>query len=234
MEDKQSISCNKKQLIILFVLYFGGYCMLVPRIATRITLLLDPQAVMLNIPVVCILYTVVLLLSVWLLRDLWRISIQVLCSRIGRHILGILGMTLLVLAVNFSLSLIVSMLSGTSDSINQETIRANTMVAPLFTFFSSVLFAPIVEESVFRGGIFTFCRQRMAFVSAALLSAACFGAIHILDSLFTLNLQDMAYFFVYAGMGFVFAYCYERYHTIMVSCGVHVLNNLIAFALMGM
>ena len=50
--------------------------------------------------------------------------------------------------------MIVSLISGTPESVNQENIKVNTTIAPIFMLFSSVIFAPIVEESVFRGGIF--------------------------------------------------------------------------------
>lgn len=43
---------------------------------------------------------------------------------------------------------------------------------------SAVVWAPIVEETLFRGALYRFLRTRIGVVAAVLLSAAVFGAIH--------------------------------------------------------
>ena len=137
-----------------------------------------------------------------------------------------------VLVLNVLLSMLCALLSGQGDSANQEVIRQNVSVAPLFMMYSVLVFAPIVEESVFRGGIFAFCRRHFGFWLAAVISALAFGGIHVMDSLFTAQYSDLIYIIVYGGIGLVNAWYYEHYGGILSSAGVHMLNNLVSYLMM--
>ncbi len=91
-----------------------------------------------------------------------------------------------------------------------------------------MIFAPIVEETIFRGGVFTCLRSRVSFSWAMLISSFLFGFIHIMDSLIEGNFTDVTYLFLYTGIGLVLAYGYEKSNSIIVSTGVHMCNNILA------
>ena len=172
MENRFQWKCaNKFSLLFLIVVYFFGYMFLVPVLARNLTLFLNPNAIVMSIPILTILYAIILVLSVLITRPLWQEAWDSFKQNIVRNLFEIITMTFFVLALNFALSMIVSLISGTPESVNQENIKVNTTIAPIFMLFSSVIFAPIVEESVFRGGIFSYCRKYMGFVPSAIIKA---------------------------------------------------------------
>lgn len=70
-------------------------------------------------------------------------------------------------------------------------------------------------------------------VSAALvISSVFFGLIHVSSSLFNGNINDFVYLILYAGIGLILGYAYERSDTIIVSVGIHAGNNLFSFIMM--
>lgn len=84
---------------------------------------------------------------------------------------------------------------------------------------AAVVVAPLVEEILFRGILFAGLRQRMAFLPAALLSAAAFVVPHGPS-------VAIPIFF----LGVVLALVYERTRTVYASYAAHALLNLIPIA----
>ncbi len=83
------------------------------------------------------------------------------------------------------------------------------------------LLIPMMEEIIFRAGVFKILRKWMPFVWAMILSALLFGIYHG-------NLVQ----FVYAGIcGLLLAYLYEKYHTIVAPMLLHMVMNLTACVL---
>ena len=96
--------------------------------------------------------------------------------------------------------------------------------------FSSVIFAPIVEESVFVEEFFSYCRKYMGFVPSAIISGFFFGCIHVMGSFITFQFTDLVYLVVYGGLGFFFSVIVmKRKIVLFLLQGVHALNNLISF-----
>ena len=96
-------------------------------------------------------------------------------------------LVIIILAVNMLLSLLIGLLTQTGNSVNQEEIRNASTVLPLMTILSTCVFAPIIEETVFRAGAFSCLRSRLGFWVAAIISSILFGSIHIVDSLLAGN-----------------------------------------------
>lgn len=230
MQQKQHMSAVR--LAGLLAVYFIGYLWLVPRASVRLTLWLAPQALYVNTWVMGACYLVVILLSLLLSWREWKASLHAFRQAPVRCLFRIGWGCVQVLVLNVVLSMLCALLSGQGDSANQEVIRQNVSVAPLFMLYSVLVFAPIVEESVFRGGIFAFCRRHFGFWPAAVLSALAFGGIHVMDSLFTAQYSDLIYIIVYGGIGLVNAWYYEHYGGILSSAGVHMLNNLVSYLMM--
>ena len=134
--------------------------------------------------------------------------------------------------VNFGLSIIISFVTQTDTSQNQQIIETNSLISPFYTFFYTCLIAPVLEETIFRGGIYTFVKEKMGVSAALVISSVFFGLIHVSSSLFNGNINDFVYLILYAGIGLILGYAYERSDTIIVSVGIHAGNNLFSFIMM--
>lgn len=77
------------------------------------------------------------------------------------------------------------------------------------------LFAPILEEIIFRKIIFGELHKRMNFFIAAILSSLTFAVLH----------WDFDFILSYIAMGLVFAYLYVKTKRILVPIIVHALMN---------
>lgn len=85
---------------------------------------------------------------------------------------------------------------------------------PLATF-SIVVFAPILEELIFRRIIFGTLLPKTNFFIAALVSAIVFAIIHF----------DFSHILLYAVSGFIFAFIYYKTKRIIASILSHMLLN---------
>lgn len=83
-----------------------------------------------------------------------------------------------------------------------------------------VIAAPLSEELCFRGFLFGGLRERMPRISAALLSAAIFGALHALTGLSAVP--------PLIAFGLVLALLFEKTGSIVPGIILHMLNNSVA------
>lgn len=130
--------------------------------------------------------------------------------------------------VSLVIGLIVTHFSGLSDSANEQVVLAELERSPLLSFFTILIYSPIVEESVFRGGIYRTLRGYMGVVSAMLLTAFAFGLLHVYDSFLVGNWNDGWYLLLYGGVSCLLCYSYEKNQTIYSSVLLHFMNNLLA------
>lgn len=80
---------------------------------------------------------------------------------------------------------------------------------------ASVIFAPLAEELIFRGMMYRRCRSYLGTAAATVLSALAFGVYHF-------NVVQFLYAFA---MGLIFAYFYEKTHTLIVPVLCHAAAN---------
>ncbi len=112
-----------------------------------------------------------------------------------------------------------------SESVNQmgivRSLNSNGMI---FTVISVIIFAPIVEELIFRKAIFGLIRNKYV---ALVLSSIVFAAIHLTAeaSIAHALISGVSYF----TMGLIFGFIYIRNKkNITAPIIVHMLNNLIS------
>ncbi|MGG0184876.1 CPBP family intramembrane glutamic endopeptidase [Bacillus rhizoplanae] len=110
------------------------------------------------------------------------------------------------------------------ESENTQNIIEIIKAAPLFMIVSSI-FAPILEEIVFRKILFGTLYKRYNFFIAAIVSSLIFALIHF----------DPTHLLVYISMGLVFSFLYVKTKRIIVPIMAHVMMNtnvmLITFVL---
>lgn len=107
-----------------------------------------------------------------------------------------------------------------SIATNQEAINSIFEVAPIYMIISSVIFAPFLEETVFRLSFRKIFQNDTFFI---IFSGLIFGAMHVIGS-FT-SWIDLVYIIPYSIPGWVFAYTLVKSKNIFVPMGLHFFHN---------
>lgn len=122
---------------------------------------------------------------------------------------------------------IVKIFVDQSQSVNQQQVESLAKSIPALMFIVTGFLAPIGEELIFRGVIFTGLRKYNR-VLAYVVSAFLFGFIHVMNSVFAGNIGEMIQMIPYVCSGIVFAYIYESTDNIWSSILTHMTNNIFA------
>ncbi|HIU40089.1 MAG TPA: CPBP family intramembrane metalloprotease [Candidatus Aphodocola excrementigallinarum] len=133
---------------------------------------------------------------------------------------------LIMLGVMIIVALPIVYLNNGATSSNQTLINDMFVKIPFLTFLLSVIYAPIVEESIFRLSIKKFFNNKIAFV---LVSGILFGTLHMIDK-FT-SFYDLLYIFQYSALGICLALAYYDSKNIFVSMSMHFIQNFLAAVL---
>ena len=97
---------------------------------------------------------------------------------------------------------ILALLTNGGIAGNEETVRAMFKMSPVYMYISAVLFAPVVEELVFRQGIRNICGKNIIFI---IVSGFLFGGLHVMSSISTtLDLFYIIPYNIFVSMGFHF------------------------------
>ena len=94
--------------------------------------------------------------------------------------------------------------------------RAESPAMIVLVIFLAVVVAPVVEELVFRAGLFRFLRLRLPRVVALTLPAVIFGSLH----------GNLVAFAPLVALGIIFSLAYERTGSLAVPVIAHGLFNL--------
>ena len=128
-------------------------------------------------------------------------------------------------ALVWFLSIVVQFFLPNDPSVNQQTATDLTLAQPLFSFFATVIFAPLTEELIFRGMLARYLfpkqdssKQTLIFL---LVSSVLFTLIHFPG--------DVQQFFVYFSLGFSLGLAYISRKGLVYSISLHALNNLVSF-----
>lgn len=117
----------------------------------------------------------------------------------------------------------VVLINNGATSTNQEMINSMFDKLPLATLILSTLYAPFVEESIFRLSLSKLFKNETLFV---IISGVLFGALHVIDK-FT-SIYDLLYIFQYATLGICLAKAYKYSNNIFVSMSMHFIQNFLA------
>lgn len=113
----------------------------------------------------------------------------------------------------FSAVIYMIQLSNMNEILTEEPITGSFM----YQFILGVIIAPIVEEFIFRGVIFTRLSTKVSIPKAIIISSALFAILHITKA--------MGSAFV---AGVVLCMLFIKYDNILVNISLHMLNNFIA------
>lgn len=232
MSDKQieTASClSRKRRILLFLNYFPGYTFVYPVLLRRCTLWLYPHALIVPSWMQFVVYGGMIISSAWLAWPLLQESYWSLRQNHKNFFKTCLLLLVIFYLCTILVNLLLSFVTQNTTSENQLQVIDNLEVAPFVTLFSSLIYAPICEEILFRGVFYRCIRPHMNMVLAVLISAFSFGFIHVMKSLLIANFNDLWYVASYALIGGILAVAYEKTDTIYGSMCLHFINNAIAF-----
>lgn len=105
-------------------------------------------------------------------------------------------------------------------SENEEAVRSIFRLSPLYVYISAVIFAPIIEELVFRNSIRYVVPNKHLFI---FLSGFLFGLAHLEYSI--TSFIDVLTIIPYGALGWMFAVMLEKTNNIFVSMGFHLMHN---------
>ena len=134
-----------------------------------------------------------------------------------------IGKTILWGFIGFFLALIGQMAAGMLEaalfgiepgSENTALLSDIAKVAPII-IVSMVIFAPILEEVIFRRVLFGGLYQKTNFIIAALVSAIVFAAVH----------GELQHLLIYMAPALVFSYIYYRTKRLLAPIIAHLLMN---------
>ncbi|MBV1706119.1 MAG: CPBP family intramembrane metalloprotease [Hyphomicrobiales bacterium] len=123
-------------------------------------------------------------------------------------------------AVNILSSLV---LGAVDPQAGNQPPTPTSLSGWLMLFAVAVVIAPICEEMLFRGWLFTALRTRKAFGTTAMITAGLFAFMHILSGAY--------YAMLIFPVGLLLAYARERYGSIKPTIVIHGLFNASALLL---
>lgn len=147
------------------------------------------------------------------LKDFKRNYKKYLSNNILIYLLGI--------AIMFIINLILNRITNKTLSGNEEIVRLLIKEFPIYMFFSTVIYAPLVEELIFRKTVRKIFKNKNLFIIACGLV---FGALHISNYS---DINEILYSIPYIIMGMDFAYIYYKTDNIFTTITFHLCHNLI-------
>ena len=133
---------------------------------------------------------------------------------------------------NFIVGMLMLGLPEGSGNPNNQSILETAAGNPQFTQAAVVYLGPLVEEMLFRAGIFGTLRRKNR-IAAYAVSSLLFALYHVLPYAVT-NAFNWVYLLQYLPVSFLLARCYERTNSIWGSTMFHMLVNGIAFSTLNM
>lgn len=138
-------------------------------------------------------------------------------------------------ALSFGLMLIsniiITSVFPNSSASNQEILNSTFAIAPIYILISASLFAPLIEETIFRLSLRNVFKTDKLFI---IISGLVFGALHVVGSFNSFS--ELLYIIPYSIPGFVFAYTLVKSKNIFVPISLHMFHNtlmvLVQFILM--
>lgn len=211
-------SVNKKKIllaIILLVVYFSVIILryFIPSESSKISILS------------LIFYIGMMILSIVFFRELLTNNFKVFKDNIKiyfQNLVGVVGKFYLAYLGIVILSIVIF---GLSPAANQQTVESLPLwfSAPL-----AILYAPLVEETLFRGCIRRFIKNDTIFI---IVSGIVFGLLHTIFAEATLY-RMLTNAIPYATLGGFLAYLYVKTNNICTNMAFHAFQNTMAVVLM--
>ena len=129
----------------------------------------------------------------------------------------VLGFALMILSNS-----LISALTPVNISENEQSVRAMISTTPVVAFFFICVFAPFIEEIIFRKSFKDALHNKWLFI---IMSGIVFGLLHVISSIN--SFYDLLYIIPYSLLGLFFALTYYETNNIFSTIFVHFSHNLL-------
>ena len=122
-------------------------------------------------------------------------------------------------------NLVIAGITGGISS-NESSVRESLMKYPVYMIFSTIIFAPFVEELTFRGNFKEAFKNDYLFV---IFTAFLFSAVHVLNGIS--SSLELLYFIPYGALATSFGLTYVKTNNIYTTMVLHSLHNTLSIVL---
>ena len=165
-------------------------------------------------------YVIMIILSILVFRKQLKNNFISFKNNINAYIKFILPRFGMAYVFLFVFSMISVVITKKAVSTNQETVES----LPLYFMIpAAVIYAPIVEELIFRGVFRRIIKNKILFI---IISAISFGILHTIEEGSVANILVMS--LPYASLGAYLAYIYTRTNNLCSNILSHALFNSIS------
>lgn len=134
---------------------------------------------------------------------------------------GILPIVVFAIGFNVILSVVISNIPWPQEWIDAYMKNSASLDGSLMSWISAVIMAPVLEEILFRGLIYTRLKKGMPAIVAAVLSSLVFGLMHG-------TIIWVMYAFV---LGMIMTWLFERYQSLAANITFHLAFNAMGLLL---
>ena len=221
---------DSKKSFALLLFYFIGYTVIlssIPFLIAGFLIGLNVSGDYLN-SLTIIFQSISLAILTYLSKDFLKLELKSFKENFVSTIIKVPLYYIGMYIINILISLVFNLLNATNS--NQVLIEELLNTATSSYVFLAVIVAPIIEEIIFRAVIFRNLYEKNKLI-AYIVSSFLFGLLHVIGSLASFNMNDFMYIFVYMNMGLWLSYSYAKHKNIFTSILFHMLNNIIAVAI---
>lgn len=213
---------NITKYILLFLSYFF-YEFIIITILALFNINYFTLNNMTRLYITCITNALYMIFLIFMYKKEFKEDVDDFKKNYKTYLLKYIGFYILGIFLMFLCNLLVGHFIGTSISNNEVELRKLIDNYPVFMFLSTCIYAPFIEEMIFRKTIKKIIINKYAFI---IISGLIFGALHITD--FT-DYKQLLLSIGYIVMGIDFAYIYHKTNNIFTTMSFHFIHNLILF-----
>jgi len=221
-----SLNYSKKKSFFLLFHFTLGYFLVYPMILFVILSVFGIDSWLYDGKADTIYSIIMLVVSIYFTKGLLMRSINELADNPGKVFKTIVTTLPMMLLGSIVLNYLITTFTGQAEAQNQTEIIGLFEQAPYLIIIQALLYAPIVEEIMFRGLVFGGLSKR-SMVFAVIVSSSLFGLAHVYNSILSGNFADLWFFPTYALLGYFLNRAYIKSGSIVSSMALHFLNNAI-------
>lgn len=214
---------NKLIKNILILLSYFCYSVLFTMIAYAFNINYYAMGIKGKLIFTAISSLIYLLFIIFIYRKELLIELKIFKQNYIRFILNNLLFYLLGLLLMAVSNVILTKITNYNLAGNEVEIRNYISKYPIYMVFSSIIFAPLIEELIFRKTIKNIFRYKYLFI---ILSGLIFGILHISNFR---DINEILFSIPYIIMGMDFAFIYYKTNNIFTTITFHLCHNLILF-----
>lgn len=178
------------------------------------------------ITITILIYIILLIFAILAFKDKLKNDIKLFKNHTKAYFHFLLPRLGIMYAVFLFSSFISILISRHATSVNQSMLEE---IPKWFLIPAAVIWAPIVEELIFRGVLRRFVKNNVLFIA---LSAIIFGLLHTVSEANLFNAIVMA--LPYSVLGGFFAYIYSKTNNLCSNILSHSFHNAIGMILMNL